>query len=59
MGRRVRIFPHRASCVRLIAMVLEEIHEDWLTAEKAYLTFEHESNEEGAVGKVVSMAANQ
>ncbi|MBL8173739.1 MAG: IS256 family transposase [Bryobacterales bacterium] len=58
--RVVGIFPDRAACVRLIAMVLEEIHEDWLTAEKAYLTFEDQAGgQEADTGKVVPMAANQ
>jgi transposase-like protein len=54
--RVVGIFPHRGACIRLIGMLLIEIHEDWLTDDKAYLTFESAPNDEG---KVVSMAANQ
>ena len=40
-------------------MVLAEIHEDWLTDDKAYPTFEEDGTEEAARGKVVTMAANQ
>jgi len=38
--RRTRVvgsFPHRGACLRLIGMVPVEIHEDWLTSDKAYL----------------------
>jgi transposase-like protein len=56
--RVVGIFPNRAACLRLIGMVLVEMHEDWLTDDKAYLTFETGVADDGA-GKVVSMAANQ
>ena len=35
--RVVGIFPHRGACLRLIGMVPVEIHEDWLTSDKAYL----------------------
>lgn len=54
--RVVGIFPHRGACLRLIGMLLIEIHEDWLTDDKAYLTFDSAPNDEG---KVVAMAANQ
>lgn len=56
--RVVGIFPNRAACLRLIGMVLVEMHEDWLTDDKAYLTFETGMADDGA-GKVVPMAANQ
>lgn len=56
--RVVGIFPNRAACLRLIGMVLVEMHEDWLTDDKAYLTFETGVADDGA-GKVVPMAANQ
>lgn len=56
--RVVGIFPNRAACLRLIGMVLVEMHEDWLTDDKAYLTFETGVSDDGA-GKVVPMAANQ
>lgn len=54
--RVVGIFPHRGACIRLIGMLLIEIHEDWLTDDKAYLTFDSAPNDEG---KVVALAANQ
>ena len=38
--RVVGIFPHRGACLRLIGMLLVEIHEDWLTDDKAYLLFD-------------------
>jgi transposase-like protein len=56
--RVVGIFPHRGACLRLIGMVLVEIHEDWLTDNKAYLTFDDAPVEESTT-KVVSMAAGQ
>ncbi len=56
--RVVGIFPHRGACLRLIGMVLVEIHEDWLTDDKAYLTFDDAPAEESAT-KLVSMAAGQ
>ena len=56
--RVVGIFPHRGACLRLIGMVLVEIHEDWLTDNKAYLTFDDAPVEESAT-KVVSMAVGQ
>jgi putative transposase len=56
--RVVGIFPHVGACVRLIGMLLVEKHEDWLTDDKAYLTFDDAPAEE-AGGKVVTMAAGQ
>ena len=56
--RVVGIFPHRGACLRLIGMLLVEIHEDWLTDNKAYLTFDDAPAEESAA-KLVSMAAGQ
>ena len=55
--RVVGIFPHRGACVRLIGMLLVEMHEDWLTDDKAYLLFDDAPAEEST--KVVSMAAGQ
>jgi transposase-like protein len=56
--RVVGIFPHTGACQRLIGMLLVEKHEDWLTDEKAYLTFDDAHTEEAAA-KVVSMAVGQ
>jgi putative transposase len=56
--RVVGIFPHTGACLRLIGMLLVEKHEDWLTDDKAYLTFDDAAAEESA-GKVVSMAVGQ
>jgi transposase-like protein len=56
--RVVGIFPHTNACLRLIGMLLVEKHEDWLTDDKAYLTFDDAAAEESA-GKVVSMAVGQ
>lgn len=56
--RVIGIFPHRGACLRLIGMLLLEIHEDWLTDDKAYLTFDDAPIEETAA-KVVTMAAGQ
>ena len=56
--RVVGIFPHRGACLRLIGMLLVEIHEDWMTADKAYLKFDDAPAEEPAA-KVVSMTAAQ
>lgn len=59
--RRTRvagIFPHRGACLRLIGMLLVKMHEDWLTDDKAYLTFDDAPAEESPT-KLVSMAASQ
>ena len=56
--RVVGIFPHSGACVRLIGMLLVEKHEDWLTDDKAYLTFDDAPLEE-ATTKVVTMVAGQ
>ena len=56
--RVVGIFPHRGACLRLIGMLLVEIHEDWLTDDKAYLTFDEAPVEE-PTAKLVTMAAAQ
>ena len=56
--RVVGIFPHSGACLRLIGMLLVEKHEDWLTDEKAYLTFDDAPAEE-STAKVVTMAAGQ
>jgi transposase-like protein len=56
--RVVGIFPNTSACLRLIGMLLVEKHEDWLTDDKAYLTFDEAAAEESA-GKVVSMAVGQ
>jgi putative transposase len=56
--RVVGIFPHRGACIRLIGMLLVEMHEDWLTDDKAYLTFDDAPAEEPAA-KIVTMAAGQ
>ena len=54
--RVVGIFPHRNACQRLIGMLLVEMHEDWLTDDKAYLLFDDAPAEEPAA-KVVPMVA--
>jgi hypothetical protein len=54
----VGIFPHGGSCLRLIGMVLVEQNEDWLTADKAYLTFDDAPAEETSA-KILSMAGGQ
>jgi putative transposase len=56
--RVVGIFPHSGACLRLIGMLLVEKHEDWLTDEKAYLTFD-DAPAEDSTAKVVTMAAGQ
>ena len=56
--RVVGIFPHAAACLRLIGMLLVEKHEDWLTDDKAYLTFDDTPVEESAA-KVMTMAVGQ
>jgi transposase-like protein len=56
--RVVGIFPHRGACLRLIGMLLVEMHEDWLTDDKAYLTFDDAPAEETSA-KLVPMAAGQ
>jgi len=56
--RVVGIFPHAGACLRLIGMLLVEKNEDWLTDDKAYLTFDDAPAEESAT-RVVSMAAAQ
>jgi putative transposase len=56
--RVVGIFPNPAACLRLIGMLLVEKNDDWLTDDKAYLSFDDAPVEESA-SKVVSMAAGQ
>lgn len=56
--RVVGIFPHRGACLRLIGMLLVEMHEDWLTDDKAYLTFDDAPAEDSST-RLVSMAAGQ
>jgi transposase-like protein len=56
--RVVGIFPHRGACLRLIGMLLVEIDEDWLTGDKAYLTFDDAPARDSST-KLVSMAAGQ
>ena len=56
--RVVGIFPNTAACLRLIGMLLVEKNDDWLTDDKAYLTFDDAPAEDSAA-KVVSMAAGQ
>jgi putative transposase len=56
--RVVGIFPNPAACLRLIGMLLVEKNDDWLTDDKAYLTFDDAPLEE-SVAKVVSMAVSQ
>jgi len=56
--RVVGIFPHAGACTRLIGMLLLEKHEDWLTDDKAYLTFDNILAEESPA-KVVAMAVGQ
>ena len=56
--RVIGIFPQSGACVRLIGMLLVEEHQDWLTDEKANLTFDYAPAEETAA-KVVSMVAGQ
>ena len=56
--RVVGIFPNPAACLRLIGMLLVEKNDDWITDDKAYLTFDDAPMEESAA-KVVSMAASQ
>lgn len=56
--RVIGIFPHVGACLRLIGMLLVEKNEDWLTDDKAYLTFDDTPVEESAA-KILSMAASQ
>ena len=56
--RVVGIFPHSGSCVRLVGMLLLEKHEDWLTDDKAYLSFDDSPADETAA-KVVPLAVGQ
>lgn len=56
--RVIGIFPHRGACLRLIGMLLVEMHEDWLTDDKAYLTFD-DAPADDAAANVVSMVAGQ
>ena len=56
--RVVGIFPHGGSCLRLIGMVLVEQKEDWLSADKAYLTCDDAPAEETSA-KILSMAGGQ
>ncbi len=54
--RVVDIFPHCGACLRLIGMLQVEVHEDWLTSDKADLQFDDTPAGESAA-KVVFMAA--
>jgi putative transposase len=44
--RVVGIFPHTGACIRLIGMLLLEKNEDWMTDDKAYLSFDAAPAEE-------------
>src|SRR5580704_11417885 len=55
--RVIGIFPHSGACLRLIGMLLVEKNDDWLTDDKAYLTFDDAPAEEST--KIVTMAAGQ
>jgi transposase-like protein len=55
--RVIGIFPHSGACLRLIGMLLVEKNEDWLTDDKAYLSFDDAPAEESA--RLVTMAASQ
>jgi putative transposase len=39
--RKIRVFPNEASLERLATAILVEIDEDWIAAERAYLTMEN------------------
>ena len=54
--RVVGIFPNSHACLRLIGMLLVEKNDDWLTDDKAYLTFDDAPAEEN---KLVALAANK
>jgi hypothetical protein len=54
----VGIFPHAGACIRLVGMLLVEKHEDWLTDDKAYLSFDDTPLEESAA-KLMSMSVAQ
>lgn len=41
--RVVGIFPNQAACLRLIAALLQEVHENWITG-RVYITFESEES---------------
>jgi putative transposase len=56
--RVVGIFPHAGACIRLVGMLLVEKHEDWLTDDKAYLSFDDTPLEESAA-KLMSMSVAQ
>jgi len=59
--RRTRvagIFPHRGACLRLIGMLLVEMHVDRLTGDKACLTFDGAPAEDSST-RLVSTAAGQ
>jgi len=51
--RIVRIFPNRESCVRLIAALLMELHEEWITGHR-YLTFQEP--DESVIEKQTALA---
>jgi len=56
--RVIGIFPNTQACLRLIGMLLVEKNDDWLTDDKAYLTFDDAPAEDSAA-RLVSMAAGQ
>jgi hypothetical protein len=50
-------FPYSGACLRLIGLLLMEKNDDWLTDDKACLTFDDAPAEE-STAKVVSVAAS-
>jgi len=51
-SRLVRIFPNNAAVIRLLGAILLDMHDEWVAAERRYLS-------EGSVAKLYTTGGNE